>query len=164
MDLVFTDCKEGMGLGPYVVVRSDAIGKSDQSSISSIDSKLSDTLSSEVVAKIEALKEVGGKVIVIPSTSQATGPIPWSEIFAQLYGENTSNGHPIQSIMVEGGATVINSLLDETAARVETHGPPPLVSSVVVTVGPVFRQPWGICESRDITASSQSCSLVDWIT
>lgn len=156
---------EGQGLGPFVVVRSDALktqrNAGGAGSVNTADPSLLDP---ETASKIQTLESVGGRVIVIPVSSHGTSSrkIAWSDILGQLYLETTSNGRPVRSVMVEGGATVINSLLDETSARVESHGPPPLVSSVVVTVGPVFLGSRGVAVSP--VTSQPRLNHVRWWT
>lgn len=75
--------------------------------------------------------------------------------------ETTGTGVPIRSVMVEGGATVINSLLDEASSNVESKGPL-LVSSVVVTVGPVFLGSRGVSVSP--VTSQPRLNHVRWWT
>lgn len=105
-------------------------------------------------------------VVVNGSSSSSSDSVhtsmSWQDIFEALYKETTSTGKPIRSIMVEGGATVINSLLDEASWKVETSGPPPLVSSIVVTVGPVFLGSRGVSVSP--VTSQPRLNNVRWWT
>jgi 2,5-diamino-6-(ribosylamino)-4(3H)-pyrimidinone 5'-phosphate reductase len=72
--------------------------------------------------KVSIIEQSGGRVIEMEVTGNL---IPWHTVFSCLR-ENS-----IKSVMVEGGAAIINSLLDSTKTE-------SLVDSVIVTIGPVF--------------------------
>lgn len=91
-------CDQGLGLAPLIFV--DKASKPREEDVS-------------------AVKSQGGKVIAIDFSSDRIAN--WKTMFEVLHEEK------ITSVMVEGGAVVINDLLT-------SH----LVDSVVVTVGPVF--------------------------
>lgn len=63
------------------------------------------------------------------------GILPWELVFKSLHSEN------LQSVMVEGGAKIINTLLLE----------PKLIDSVIITIGPVFLGSKGV----EVSPSSQ---------
>lgn len=125
--------EDGLGLAPYVVVREESF----EDSIKDPDTR----------DRILALELAGGKIISIPGahgseyTSQCeehmSECVYWSDVFRALYKETTGAGVPIRSVVVEGGARVINSLLDEASLNLKSKGSPPIVLAVVVTVGPV---------------------------
>lgn len=84
------------------------------------------------------LDQHGGKYITIAST--ASGPdtrhrFDWQDIFAALAKEG------LASVMVEGGAQLINSLLEP-----KNHG---LVDSVIVTIAPVWLGQGSVTVSPD---------------
>lgn len=91
-------CQQGDGLAPYIVTNTNT------------------RYSQEDMAVVEAQ---GGKILRIDFKDSSLAN--WETIFRALHLEN------INSVMVEGGAVVINQLLQSS-----------LVDSVVVTVGPVF--------------------------
>lgn len=105
----FQLAKHRLGLAPWVIVSHH------------VDSE-----------KIEKMKEVGGMYIVMPReivTSQPSGDnlrteIPWSKILHML------SGRGIRSVMVEGGAGVISSLL-------RSHNLS-LIDSVILTIAPTW--------------------------
>lgn len=140
--------KNKTGLAPYVIVREDA---------------LNDNTTGEISAKIKALEELDGKVIKMSKSSYENGTMKWREIFSELYKEKTPSGKPIRSIMVEGGAKVINNLLDEASSLLaQDETSPPLISSVIVTVGPVFLGSQGVCVSP--ITSQPRLNKVRWWT
>lgn len=150
--------EDGTGLAPYLIVR-----------LESLDQIINDP---DTRDRILALEEAGGKIITIAGAkaqssesetcSSEYAPLSWDAIFRAIYKETTGTGVPIRSVMVEGGATVINSLLDEASSNVESKGPPPLVSSVVVTVGPVFLGSRGVSVSP--VTSQPRLNHVRWWT
>lgn len=91
----------GEGLSPWIIVRDDQ-----------------EEISKE---KVHYLETHGGKVIKIQSHLES-GKLSWDQIF------NTLKNLGLRSVMVEGGAFIINELLTQ----------PGLVDSLIVTVGPVF--------------------------
>ncbi|PSK60403.1 hypothetical protein B9Z65_553 [Elsinoe australis] len=79
------------------------------------------------------LHKAGGEYIKM---SDDAGEISWSSILAQLHSKG------IKSIMIEGGAKVINALLSPKEAH--------LVDSVIVTIAPTWLGPDGlkVCPQR----------------
>lgn len=148
---------KGLGLAPYVVVRQESFSEV----INDPDTR----------DRILALEQAGGKIISIPghesdpeqiNEDQEDTLLCWDAIFRALYKETTGTGAPIRSLMVEGGATVINSLLDQVSSNIDSKGPPPLVSSIVVTVGPVFLGSKGVSVSP--ATSQPRINHVRWWT
>lgn len=78
----------------------------------------------------EVLKSVGGRVVEL-------GDFAWKAVFARLKTQG------LDSIMVEGGAHVINSLLQEAS----------LVNSLIVTIGSTFLGQNGVQVSPPAPAS-----------
>jgi 2,5-diamino-6-(ribosylamino)-4(3H)-pyrimidinone 5'-phosphate reductase len=72
--------------------------------------------------KVKVLKEVGGKVVVLPTRED--GRFDWEDVLAFLEKEG------LQSVMVEGGGTVINELLSPRHIG--------FVDTVIVTIAPVW--------------------------
>jgi len=74
----------------------------------------------EQVEKIDFLEKSGGKVIRMRLNSD--GKISWNELIIYLKKLG------IDSLMIEGGASIINQLLIN----------PEIVDSVIITIGPIF--------------------------
>ncbi|KAI0171870.1 dihydrofolate reductase [Hypoxylon sp. FL1284] len=101
--------RAGKGLAPYIVT---AVSQPPES-------------------KVRLLEELGGKFIIMDQTQvdgAGAGPssprFDWRAILAAVRSEG------LRSIMIEGGAAVINSLLAEANAH--------LVDSVIVTIAPTW--------------------------
>jgi len=101
--------REGRGKGPIVVT-----GVSAPSS-----------------TYLKLVEDVGGKFITVPVDEN--GRLQWSDILAVLFEEG------IRSIMIEGGACVINSLLDPAHQS--------LIDSVIVTIAPTWLGQGGVVVS-----------------
>lgn len=100
--------KEGRGRGPWIIVAPGfAVNQ----------------------ARVELLKAHGGKYLGLPDFD-ARYRLSWEGIFRALVEAG------IKSVMVEGGATVINELLRPENVR--------FVSSVVVTVAPTYLGSGGV--------------------
>ncbi|KAH8912581.1 bacterial bifunctional deaminase-reductase [Coniochaeta sp. PMI_546] len=104
--------REGKGLGPFILVDPEAQVPEERRAV---------------------LETVGGKYVLVPST-QGEG-FAWTDILSTLKGEG------LDSVMVEGGGAVINSLL--AAENI------PLVSSVIVTIAPTWLGKGGVVVSPD---------------
>ncbi|GAW25013.1 putative 5-amino-6-(5-phosphoribosylamino) uracil reductase [Rosellinia necatrix] len=123
--------REGRGLAPYVV-----------------------TLEAEAPAgRRRLLEDAGGKFIVLgPARGSPPARLAWPDILAALRREG------LRSVMVEGGADVVNSLLGE-------H--PGLVDSVVVTIAPTWLGRGGVvvCPPRTRGPGRPAARLRDvaWI-
>lgn len=103
---------EGRGRGPWVVVREGVKG----------------SIAGE---RVEALEAVGGNVLEV--RAGADGRMEWADVFEVLAREG------IDSVMVEGGAGVINKLLEP--------GNMGLVDSVIVTIAPTWLGQGGVVVS-----------------
>lgn len=82
-------------------------------------------------AKKNLIESIGGKILVLPLQElkvDSSSLLFWTTIFVELKLQG------INSIMVEGGAAVINSLLECSS----------LIDSLVVTVGPVYLGSQGV--------------------
>lgn len=115
--------KEGAGMAPFVITTRSTY----------------DSLSPEKKRHARLIQQSGGSVIALEETE---GSLNWKHIFEELLQRG------IESVMVEGGAKVINQLLLR----------PDLVSSLIVTVGPVYLgsqgvevSPSGRCGLADVT-------------
>lgn len=120
-------CKEGTGLAPFVVVSKSVY----------------DSFGSDQKRQAGLIEEAGGKLI--PLSTDDTDRLSWETIFQELYQQD------IRSVMIEGGANVINQLLLQ----------PDLVSSLIVTIGPVYLGSNGV-EVRP--ASKCQLTDVNWWT
>lgn len=114
-------CDNGNGLAPYIIV-------ADSTNVSSEDGKI-------------LLSQGGGHVTLPLSGSKLDN---WTVIFHALAEKG------IQSIMVEGGADVINTLLLSN-----------LVDAIIITVGPLFLGSRGVLVAP---SSRVSLSRVSWWT
>ncbi|KAK9471131.1 Rib7p [Dipodascopsis tothii] len=107
--------RDGAGLGPWVLVRADAA-----------DGAATVGGAAEYARKRAVLEAVGGAVLpVLPVADGAAvyGRARWDAVFGALEARG------VESLMIEGGARVINDLLALGPAAVD---------SVVVTVAPLF--------------------------
>jgi 2,5-diamino-6-(ribosylamino)-4(3H)-pyrimidinone 5'-phosphate reductase len=80
---------------------------------------------------LKLVEDVGGKFITVPVNEN--GRLQWPDILAVLFEEG------IRSIMIEGGACVINSLLDRAHQS--------LIDSVIVTIAPTWLGQGGVVVS-----------------
>ena len=97
--------------------------------------------------RLELLKFYGGKYVGLPEVDKRYR-LSWEGIFRALAAEG------VRSVMVEGGGVVINELLLPEHRR--------LVSSVVVTVAPVYLGEGGVvvCPSRSLDESGRPRPVV----
>lgn len=114
-------CSEGRGLAPYIIVGLDTVPEQED---------------------IEALEKQGGRFL--PVEFSADRARSWPSILQALHQTG------IESVMVEGGAQVINDMLQTD-----------LVDSVVITIGPVFLGKNGVEVSPAIATNLQN---VQWWT
>ncbi|ODQ68631.1 bacterial bifunctional deaminase-reductase [Nadsonia fulvescens var. elongata DSM 6958] len=101
--------RDHQGLGPFVVIGPEL-----------------DLSQSPIREKVDIIQQVGGKVIQLKSYDQDNSNakhLSWNDILARLKAEG------LASVMIEGGAVVINHLLSVR---------PSLVDSLIITIGPVF--------------------------
>ncbi|KAH3675818.1 hypothetical protein WICPIJ_009271 [Wickerhamomyces pijperi] len=103
--------QKGEGLPPWIITRE--VG--------------SDELSEAALERQEYLKKHGGKFLHV--ISQKDGTLKWSDVLNKLSEEG------IRSVMIEGGAKIINDLLANSEE---------LVDSVIITIGPVFLGSQGV--------------------
>ncbi|KAJ4359550.1 2,5-diamino-6-(ribosylamino)-4(3H)-pyrimidinone 5'-phosphate reductase [Didymosphaeria variabile] len=99
--------KEGRGLGPWVIGAQDAPVED---------------------GKYKALKDAGGLYTTLPTDS--SGHFDWSDILKALGAQG------ITSVMIEGGGSVINELLNPRYIG--------LVDSVIITIAPVWLGKGGV--------------------
>lgn len=117
--------REGKGLAPWVVVKAGLDFSAE---------------GGELEKKLRVIREHGGKVLEVSSASEG-GAWNWKSLLGVLYAEG------ITSLMIEGGAKVINGLL-ESKEDLE-H-----VDSVIVTIAPVYLGKGGVNVSPDIHKGS----------
>ncbi len=105
--------KQGRGRAPYIVTG----------------------LQDPPAKKRELLESYGGKYITLNVTTTDSGShrLDWGELFKSIKGEG------LDSVMIEGGGAVINSLLETTY-----HA---LVDSVIVTIAPTWLGQGGVLVS-----------------
>ncbi|KAI9926388.1 2,5-diamino-6-(ribosylamino)-4(3H)-pyrimidinone 5'-phosphate reductase [Aspergillus wentii] len=119
---IFTLAREGQGRAPYIITG----------------------LQSPPSAKRELLEKYGGKFITLDMVTAATDQsarLDWNTLLERLKKEG------LNSVMIEGGGTVINSLL-ETAYQ-------SLIDSVIITIAPTWLGQGGVVVSpkRDVDES-----------
>ncbi len=81
--------------------------------------------------QVHVLQACGGKYIHVPC-GPTTQEMPWEQVLSTLTDQH------IHSVMIEGGGTVINSLL---ALQARGAG---VVDSIIVTIAPVFLGDGGV--------------------
>ncbi|EPS35726.1 hypothetical protein H072_10848 [Dactylellina haptotyla CBS 200.50] len=113
---VVKTAKEGNGKAPFVIVSSD------------IDAAV-------VQDRDVLLKQCGGGYIRL--AVGGNGKFKWEDILSTLKSELR-----VQSVMIEGGASVINSLLENEASR-------KLVDSVIITIAPTWLGKGGVVVSPE---------------
>lgn len=116
-DKVLETCRRGAGLAPFVITAADHVPE----------------------AASRVLKEHGGKYIRV--RARPTGPdgrmrFDWGDVFAALAADDNGG---LTSVMVEGGGSIINSLLDPAYHE--------LVDSVIVTIAPTWLGQGGVVVS-----------------
>ncbi len=122
---VIQTAKEGKGKAPWIIVKDSTYVDPTRKSI---------------------LTSVGGKIIRL-STRNNRERLDWEDIFMVLHN------HSISSIMVEGGATVINELL---TYRMKDNTS--IIDSLIITIGPVFLGNEGVMVSPANTVNLQDVS------
>jgi 2,5-diamino-6-(ribosylamino)-4(3H)-pyrimidinone 5'-phosphate reductase len=103
--------REGKGLGPFVLVGHGAAVAEERR---------------------RAVEAVGGRYIAVEALAPE-GRIAWADVLAVLQREG------LESVMIEGGGEVINSLLTAPANE--------LVDSVIVTIAPTWLGQGGVVVS-----------------
>jgi 2,5-diamino-6-(ribosylamino)-4(3H)-pyrimidinone 5'-phosphate reductase len=109
--------REGKGLGPWVLVADD---HGDGTSVA-VDE-----------ARRRVVEEVGGRYIPLEARAEG-GRFEWADVLGLLKREG------LESVMVEGGGEVINSLLASPGNE--------LVDSVIVTIAPTWLGQGGVVVS-----------------
>ncbi|KAI1339160.1 putative riboflavin biosynthesis protein Rib7 [Xylariaceae sp. FL0016] len=110
--------RSGKGLAPYIIT----------------------TVAEPPINKKRLLEDLGGKFLILdhprsnrPSRGSDHGRLDWCSILAAVRAEG------MQSIMIEGGGAVINSLLSAENNK--------LVDSVIITIAPTWLGPGGVLVS-----------------
>ncbi|KAK4626670.1 2,5-diamino-6-ribosylamino-4(3H)-pyrimidinone 5'-phosphate reductase [Fulvia fulva] len=101
-------------------------------------------------ASAEPLEAIGGKVLLFDQSaldSASQSDISWHTILRQL----KQNG--IESVMIEGGATVINALL----------ALPDLVDAVIITIAPTFLGQGGVAVSPPAKGAGRDRTNAAWL-
>ena len=98
-------------------------------------------------SRLELVKYYGGKYLGLPG-KELGYELGWEAILKALAAEG------IRSVMIEGGGTVINELLQPEHSR--------FVSSVVITVAPTYLGTGGVvvCPSRNLDAAGRPRPVV----
>lgn len=123
---------EGLGLAPFVITRAAAAGGEEEVR----------------VEQREALERHGGKYIFLEPRDG--GRFAWPDVLRALKLEG------LDSVMVEGGGDVINSLLE---------GPnKDLVDSVIVTIAPTWLGKGGVVVSPDRADKSAAAVRLTGVT
>ncbi|KAH6685699.1 5-amino-6-uracil reductase [Plectosphaerella plurivora] len=124
--------RAGMGLAPFIITARRDIDP----------------------AKRELLEQHGGKYILVAALP--SGRFEWVDVLAVLHEQG------LQSLMIEGGGEVLNSLLAP-----ESHA---LVDSVIVTIAPTWLGQGGVVvspprvqDAQGVPLSAARLSSVSWI-
>lgn len=104
---VVATARQGHGLGPFIIVCDGTRVKYPE--------------------KVAVVESINGKIIEL--SIDESGRFSWRDILSALIDEG------IKSVMVEGGATIINDLLRRGSA---------FVDSLIVTIGPVYLGSQGV--------------------
>ena len=86
---------------------------------------------SQTFHKNSRLHDIEGDYVIVDEKDDETGAIDWEALLRTLYVRG------VKSVMIEGGATVINSLLAQ----------PKLVNAVIITIAPTFLGQGGVAVS-----------------
>ncbi|KAI9053664.1 hypothetical protein LZ554_002618 [Drepanopeziza brunnea f. sp. 'monogermtubi'] len=108
---IFQLAKEGKGRAPYIIT----------------------TLASPPAEQGAILARAGGKFITLAPAQDVNQKLPWTEILKAI------NIEGLRSVMIEGGAAVINSLLVPEYFSV--------ISSVIITIAPTWLGEGGVVVS-----------------
>jgi len=113
---LFSLARAGLGRAPWWIVCEDSVGKR--------------RVKERDEERIKRVKDIGGNIITVGRYENREDGVEWEKILRALW--NTG----IRSVMIEGGATVINDLLRERNQH--------LVSSVIVTIAPTYLGSGGV--------------------
>ncbi|KAL2075985.1 hypothetical protein VTL71DRAFT_928 [Oculimacula yallundae] len=105
---IFKLAKEGKGRAPYIIT----------------------TLADPPVERAAVLEKAGGKYITLVPTNPNRKKLEWKDILKALMAEG------LRSVMIEGGAGVINALLAPEYFSI--------IDSVIVTIAPVWLGEGGV--------------------
>ena len=110
--------RQGRGRAPFIITGN----------LQSIDANLK--------RRMRILEEHGGKYISLPiGVQESAYKLDWAVILRNLQTEG------IRSVMIEGGGTVINSLLEPSSCT--------LIDSVIVTIAPTWLGQGGVVVSPE---------------
>lgn len=102
------------------------------------------------VEKRRLLDEIGGKILTVKAR-EVDGRVDWKDVLRRLKSEG------IESVMIEGGGSVINGLLQEEYFEV--------IDSVIVTIAPVWLGQGAVTVSpkrSDVTKAALKLKDVAW--
>ncbi|KAJ9622073.1 2,5-diamino-6-(ribosylamino)-4(3H)-pyrimidinone 5'-phosphate reductase [Taxawa tesnikishii (nom. ined.)] len=91
------------------------------------------TAKTPTAAQLRALHPLGGRVYMLDSESEERAVLSWAEILRTIKAQG------VNSVMIEGGGSVINALLSTQNSH--------LVSSVIVTLAPTWLGQGGVVVS-----------------
>lgn len=121
---LFELARQGLGRAPWWITSEDPVqSEADQ-------------------ARIRKLEEVGGGSIQAGMYSGSSNGVDWEAILRALW----STG--VRSVMIEGGAAVINDLLREKNQR--------FISSIVVTIAPTYLGSGGVVVAPQRSAEGKN--------
>jgi 2,5-diamino-6-(ribosylamino)-4(3H)-pyrimidinone 5'-phosphate reductase len=145
---MFGLARMGVGRAPWWIVCEDYLKKEEGGSTSE---GLSEAKRDE--ERIKKIKDFGGDVITAGKYRNREDGVEWEKILKAMWDTG------IRSVMIEGGATVINDLL---RAR-NQH----LVTSVIVTIAPTYLGSGGVLVAppRSVQDENEArLSEVTWIS
>lgn len=126
---VVRTAREGKGKAPFVLVAS------------SVWERLLSQNDARIQGRIDVLESLGGGYMPI-TTDATTGRFEWTTILSTI---RQTLG--LDSVMIEGGGTVINSLLEDDQSRA-------LIDAVIVTIAPTWLGKGGVVVSPERRAGS----------
>ncbi len=137
--------EKGVGRAPWWVVCEDSgVGKEEGVASGDLHQAKKDD------ERIRKIREVGGDVIEVGKYGSREDGVEWEKILRALWDAG------IRSVMIEGGATVINDLL---RAR-NQH----LVTSVIVTIAPTYLGSGGVVVAPPRSVQDENEARLDEVT
>jgi 2,5-diamino-6-(ribosylamino)-4(3H)-pyrimidinone 5'-phosphate reductase len=141
---MFNLAKAGVGRAPWWVICEDPMWKEEGVQVEEKKKREEE--------RIKKIKGVGGDVIKAGSYLHRKHGVEWEKILMAMW----NNG--IRSVMIEGGATVINDLLRSRNQH--------LVTSVIITIAPTYLGSGGVVVAPPRSKPEENearLSEVNWI-
>ncbi|KAF4637639.1 hypothetical protein G7Y89_g440 [Cudoniella acicularis] len=131
---LFDVAKAGLGRGPIWLISSTPLFLEPKDELEQEEDNI----------RIDRCRDVGGYRVVAGEYSRTQDGVEWEAILTALAE------HGIRSVMIEGGATVINDLLRERNQK--------FINSLIVTIAPTYLGTGGVVVSpfRSVTERNEA--------